>query len=251
MAGCHQHVLTHLVHQSWSLENFVFIPTPTPSLRFGGTCARKGFKQAAFNQESHLLNSMGHCQMISNVHYADQNANNKEIPQNILQKDVNIEHALSIIHTRKVSPALYENATFFDQNKSPIIDPVMSPTTELLKKYSRCEDSQNFVCFEGTCTKSFLYEGDWRTHMNLCNVNAWYCNWCKTGFEYGSYSKVLDHMIKYCKMKPKILQKKLVVMKPDFKCECGNTFGSKKDLHCHKKENCQLVTVNRKKQKTH
>lgn len=191
---------------------------------------------------------MGHCQKVSNVHYADQDAYNREIPQNILQNNINIEHALSIIHTRKVSPA-YENPTFFDQNKSPMIDAVLSPM-ELLKKYSRCEISQTFTCFGDNCSKTFLYEGDWRKHMNHCKAStSWYCGFCNNGYEYGTYSKVLEHFTRYCKMKPNNLQKKFVVMKPDFKCECGNDFCSEKGLLRHKRENCHLILGNRKKQK--
>jgi len=160
--------------------------------------------------------------------------------------------SLSIIHEWKVSPA-YENATFFDQSKTPIIDPVIPPL-ELLKKYSKSEDSQNsqnFVCFGDNCSKSFLYEGDWhRKHMNVCNSTIWYCGWCNNGFEYGTYPKVLEHMTRYCKMKPKNnSEEKIVVMKPDFKCEFGNNFGTNKWLLRHKRENCHLIRKDKKKQK--
>lgn len=99
--------------------NFCYY-TSSPSLRFGGTCARKGFRQdlgnsvsTQFKYESHLLSSMGHSQRISNKHYADQNAYNRDVPQNILQNSIYTDIALSIIAKRKVSPAHIKMSIFW------------------------------------------------------------------------------------------------------------------------------------------
>lgn len=218
--------------------------TPTPSLRFGGTCARKGFKQdsmnllsSTINHEAHILNSMGHCQKVSNVHYADQDAYNRVIPQNILQNNVDLEGVSTIINERLVSPA-YENQMFFDQDKTPIIDPIMSPI-DLLQKYcSKQEELQHFVCFGKKCSKTFIYEGDWRQHMNSCSSSAWYCGLCNNGFEYKNYYGLLVHMTRNCKNKSETTQKPVLKQK-DFNCNCGKSFGTKKGLSRHEKEGKQ------------
>lgn len=58
------------------------------------------------SQEAHLLNSMGHCQKISNKHHTGRDAYSREIPQIILQNVIDPECALSIIADQRVPPAL-------------------------------------------------------------------------------------------------------------------------------------------------
>jgi hypothetical protein len=113
---------------------------PISSLHFGGTCARKGFEQdsvsslsTTLNHKTHILNSMEHCQKVSNTHYTDHDGCNRMIPQNILQKNVNAESVLSIIEKHRVAPA-YKDKNFFDLTKTPNVDDIASPL-ELLENW--------------------------------------------------------------------------------------------------------------------
>jgi hypothetical protein len=227
--------------------------TPSPSLSFGGTCARKGFKQDSvntlstnFNQESHLLNSMGHSQKISNKHYSDQDGYNRVIPQNILQNGIDTKSAMFLIAKQNVSPA-YENENFFNQDKTPYIDPIMKPLL-LLQKYSKAEDSYISECFGDGCSMSFMYEGDWRKHMSSCDSNIWIsCGWCNSKHKFNTFRKLSKHLSCECKKKPAvILNNKPVMAEKDFNCECGKSFIAAKGLARHKRDYCKK----NKRQKT-
>ena len=231
--------------------------TPKPDLRFGGTCARKGFRQdssnvisANLNHESHVLQSMGHNQAVSNKHYANQDAYNQEMPQNILQNNMNAEAVIAVIEKKSVPPA-FDNHDFFDQSKTPLTQAILPPL-EFLQLYSKSREESlvslpKFVCCGSTCSETFLFEGDWRLHMSSCDSSSWKCAWCGKATGCKTYSSLSSHMSQKCRQKPAhFVRQKVKEEDKPFLCDCGKRFSQKKYLARHQKEHC----VNKKNQKS-
>jgi len=219
--------------QSGVLEAFgeICYYTSSPDLRFGGTCARKGFQQDARSSNGTILT-------------VDQHVYNRYVPANILASGINPDIAMAVTKNANRVRAAFENATFFDKNKEQLTGSVLPPV-EFLQKFARSHEGgfamlPPFVCCGTACSDVFMLEGDWRKHMANCKNDKWVCLWCDNEYEKkGSLSKHLAacHMKRAHLVKPK--QKD--VEKP-FNCDlCGNSFTSKDGVRRHKKEYCKKV----------
>ena len=90
------------------------------------------------DHESHVLQSMGHTQVVFNKNYANQDAYNQEMPQNILQNNMTAEAVIAVLEKKCVPPA-FDNHDFFDQSKTPLTQAILPPL-EFLRLYAKSRE---------------------------------------------------------------------------------------------------------------
>jgi hypothetical protein len=229
--------------------------TPSRSLRFGGTCARKGARQddtgevrGSTNKEKHLNHQLGHTSNVALRHYENYRDYNNAIPANLLQKSTDPKLLQKVVSNFAVR-ASFEDPTFFNQAHPKLLDR-LPPSRDFLQAYAHDPESDPeaaFVCLGDDCEKQFLYCMDWRKHMSSreCGSRQFHgCCWCPMKFNNSEYIKVSEHL-SFCKGRPaSTFKMKPVVAKAEaqrYSCECGRSFAAKKGLARHKKEHCKVA----------